>query len=159
MNDSNHRKLAQEIMSTIEQFKRSSTHYCMSGQRVKPSEFILLKMLRGQNENCPLGMRVTEISNKLHITPSAVTHTINSLEKGGFIQRLADPSDRRIVLVGITDKGDKVCRQIYEKQVSFLEGLVNYLGEEDSKEFIRLLSAAMDYFKLTGNNNNNRLQS
>lgn len=159
MNDSIQRELAREIMLAIEQFKRSSNQYYISGQRVKPSEFILLRMLKGQNEKCPARMRVSEISNKLHITPSAVTHTINSLEKSGFIKRLADPSDRRIVLVSITDKGNTVCQHVYEKHIHFLEGLVDYLGEEDSKEFIRLLSAALDYFKVTGNNNNNRLQS
>ena len=51
---------------------------------------------------------VTEISNLLQITPAGVTHLINPLEEAGCIERLQAPKDRRVVLIGLTDKGTQV---------------------------------------------------
>ena len=51
---------------------------------------------------------VTEISNLLQITPAGVTHLINPLEDVGYIERLQAPKDRRIVLIGLTEKGKRV---------------------------------------------------
>ena len=89
---------------------------------------------------------VTEISNLLQITPAGVTHLINSLEEAGFIERLPDPNDRRVVLIGLTKKGTEVAEGLIVDVQEKLIGLVNYLGEEDSKTLIRLMSLAIKYF-------------
>ncbi|TGE34381.1 MarR family transcriptional regulator [Desulfosporosinus sp. Sb-LF] len=138
---------AQELLKIFSQFKRSSGQQPFSKLGIKPSEFYLLHLLIEHGDDPSLGMRVTEISEKLGITPSGVTHSINSLEKNGFIERLADPKDRRIVLVRATEKSKKIIKQLYAERVQFIEGLVTFLGESDSKEFIRLFSKALDYFK------------
>jgi len=140
-------ELAQELLRIFSQFKRSGGPHPITKLGIKPSEFLLLHLLMEHCDDTSVGMRVTEISEKLEITPSGVTHTINSLEKGGFIERLADPNDRRIVLVRATDKSKDIIKKLYAERVQFLEGLVTFLGEQDSKEFIRLFSKALDYFK------------
>lgn len=143
----NSQELAQDLLRIFSQFKRPSGQHPFTKLGIKPSEFILLNLLLKDCDDISVGMRVTEISEKLDITPSGVTHTINSLEKGGFIERLADPSDRRTVLVRATDKSHKIFKQLYAEQIQFIEGLVTFLGEKDSQEFIRLFSKALDYFK------------
>lgn len=140
-------ELAQDLLRIFSQFKRSSGQHPLTRLGIKPSEFVLLHLLLEHGDDALVGMRVTEISDKLQITPSGVTHTINSLEKGGYIERLADPTDRRIVLVKATAKSKEVFKQLYAERVQFIEGLVTFLGEQDSKEFIRLFSKALDYFK------------
>jgi DNA-binding MarR family transcriptional regulator len=133
-------------LQIFSQFKRSSGQHPFTKLGIKPSEFILLHLLLEHCDDISVGMKVTEISEQLQITPSAVTHTINSLEKGGFIERSAAPNDRRIVLVRATDKSKEIMKKLYAERVQFIEGLVTYLGEHDSKEFIRLFSKALDYF-------------
>lgn len=142
------RELAQELLQVFSQFRRSHgpNHHPFSKLGIKPSEFLLLHILLEHGHDTSAGMKVTELSEKLQITPSAVTHTINSLEKGGFIERLAAPNDRRIVLVRATDKSKEIMKGLYAERVEFIEGLVTYLGEQDSKEFIRLFSKALAYF-------------
>ncbi|MDP4127272.1 MAG: MarR family transcriptional regulator [Bacillota bacterium] len=140
-------KHAQELLRIFSQFKRSAGQHPYSKLGIKPSEFMLLHLLLERCDDTSVGMRVTEISEKLQITPSGVTHTINSLENGGFIERLSDPKDRRIVLVRATDKSKEITKHLYAERVQFIEGLVTYLGEQDSKEFIRLFSKALEYFK------------
>ena len=89
---------------------------------------------------------MTEISGLLQITPAGVTHLINPLEEAGYIERLPDPNDRRIVRIGLTEKGTQVAKALIAEVQENLLGLVNHLGEEDSKTLLRLMSKAIAFF-------------
>jgi DNA-binding MarR family transcriptional regulator len=89
---------------------------------------------------------VTEISNLLQITPAGVTHLINPLEESGYVERRQDPNDRRIVRIGLTSKGLQVAQALVSEVQEHLIGLVNHLGEDDSKTLIRLMSKAIEFF-------------
>ena len=88
---------------------------------------------------------VSEISNLLQITPAGVTHLINPLEEKGFVQRLADRSDRRIVRVGLTARGTETADAMLTIIQEQLLGLINHLGEADGETFMRLMSRAIEY--------------
>lgn len=147
MKDSSHNDLAQELLQTLAKFKRMGGHQHSSRYGIKPSEFVLLHLLLQHSDGDPKGLKVSEISEMLNITPSAVTHTVNSLEKVGYIERQSDPTDRRIVLVRATTRCEEIMTELYSERIQFLEDLVTFLGEKDSKDFIRLLSTALDYFR------------
>lgn len=111
------------------------------------SEYELLTILKMNIYDKGTAMSVSEISNLLQITPAAITHIINPLEEKGFIKRLPDPKDRRVVLIGLTDKGAKTADALIADVKEQVVGLINYLGEKDSREFVRLLSRAFEYFE------------
>ena len=110
------------------------------------SEQELLVMLLLNFDEDKRAFTVTQISNLLLITPAGVTHLLNPLEESGYIQRLPDPGDRRIVRIGLTDKGSQEADALISDVQNDLVQLVNFLGEEDSKTFIRLLSRVIEYF-------------
>ena len=110
------------------------------------SEYELLVMLVMNHDKDKTALSVTELSNLLQITPAGVTHLINPLEETGYIERQQDPNDRRIVLIGLTDKGTQVAEALISEVQENLIGLVNHLGEEDSKTLIRLMSQAIEFF-------------
>jgi DNA-binding MarR family transcriptional regulator len=110
------------------------------------SEYELLVILKMNVDDQKTAISVSEISNLLQITPAGVTHLINPLEEKGFIKRLPDPNDRRIVLIGLTNKGTKTAEAIIADVQKELIGLVNYLGEEDSRTLVRLMNRALEYF-------------
>jgi DNA-binding MarR family transcriptional regulator len=110
------------------------------------SEYELLVMLVMNLDDDKKALTATEISNLLQITPAGVTHLINKLEGAGYIERLQDSNDRRIVLIGLTGKGTQVAESLISEVQENLIGLINYLGEEDSKTLIRLMSTAIEYF-------------
>jgi MarR family transcriptional regulator, organic hydroperoxide resistance regulator len=55
------------------------------------------------------GVSVRVVSEKLHVDPSFVTTQSKSLEKHGFMRRIASVDDARVVLMSLTDKA---CKQI-----------------------------------------------
>jgi DNA-binding MarR family transcriptional regulator len=109
------------------------------------SEYELLVMLVVHHGK-ETAFSVTELSNLLQITPAGVTHLINPLEEAGYVRRLQAPNDRRVVLVGLTDKGKHLAESLISELQEQLVGLVNHLGEEDSRTLIRLLSRSIEFF-------------
>jgi len=137
--------LTGELFQLMKQFPRPKLKQS-SIDGLTRSEYELLVMLvmsLGQDKKA---FTVTEISNLLQITPAGVTHLINPLEEAGYIERLQVPTDRRVVEIGLTDKGTQAAEALIAEVQENLIGLVNHLGEEDSKTLIRLMSKSIEYF-------------
>ncbi|HEY3310531.1 MAG TPA: MarR family transcriptional regulator [Anaerolineales bacterium] len=111
-----------------------------------PSEQELLVSLSLKLEENRQVLTVTEISNLLQITPAGVTHLLNPLEEAGYIERRQHPTDRRIVPIGLTEKGSREAEAQIRAVHENLAALVNFLGEEDSRTFTRLLSKVVQFF-------------
>ena len=137
--------LTQDLFQLMKQFPRPKLKQSSCDELTR-SEYELLVMLVMKITEDNKALTVTEISNLLQITPAGVTHLINPLEEAGFIERLNDPNDRRVVLIGLTDKGTEMAEGLIAEVQEKLIGLVNHLGEEDSKTLIRLMSKAIEYF-------------
>jgi len=55
-------------------------------------------VIEGHGRPLPAG----EIGSLMHITSGTMTSVLDTLERNGYVTRLADPSDRRRVLIDIT---------------------------------------------------------
>jgi DNA-binding MarR family transcriptional regulator len=137
--------LIYNLFQLIKQFPRSKIKQ-RSIDGMTQSEHELLMILAINHNKYKKAITVTEISNLLQITPAGVTHMINSLEEKGCIERLQASKDRRIVLVGLTDKGIQVAETFMSEVQGRLIGLFNYLGEEDGQTLIDLLSRSLEFF-------------
>jgi DNA-binding MarR family transcriptional regulator len=137
--------LTYDFFQLLKQFPRLRfKQYSIDG--LTPGEQGLLVMLVMSFDGTRRALTVTEVSNLLQITPAGVTHLLNPLEETGHIERLQDPHDRRIVRVGLTAKGKRAAEVLMKAVQEQLGGLVEHLGEEDSKTLIRLLTKALEFF-------------
>ena len=138
--------LTQELAKTFTQFRRLGPPKGAS-HGIKPGEFFLLTTLINSIPPGADCLKASDLSNRMQVTPAAVTHLINDLEKAGYVERVSDPGDRRIVLIRPTEAGLKMMEIANVQFLETLKGLVEFLGEDDSREFIRLIALAMTYFK------------
>ncbi len=56
--------------------------------------------------------RITELAAEEHVTQPAITLLVNRLAERGWVQRGPDPSDRRAVLVSLTEAGKQTFAQL-----------------------------------------------
>ena len=140
--------LVQEMADMMIRFKKMNKMPVKS-DGLRQSEVMLLNTIVRFSEADSIGIKPSVLSSRMDITPAAVTHMINSLETGGYIKRVADPQDRRVVLIKITEAGCEKLAKRREEFLKRLDGLVDFLGEEDSKELIRLVSKTHEYLKTT----------
>jgi DNA-binding MarR family transcriptional regulator len=110
------------------------------------SEYELLMLLRMNQDGREIAVSVSELSALLRISPAGVTHLINPLEDKAFVRRLPDASDRRIVRVGLTRKGTQTADALIADVKGQLDGLIAYLGQEDARTLVRLMTRALEYF-------------
>lgn len=69
----------------------------------------------------------SEVAKKLHLTPGTMTNTADRLVKKGYVERVKDDSDRRVIRLALTRKGRVLCRayRAYHNMMakSFLNGM------------------------------------
>jgi DNA-binding MarR family transcriptional regulator len=71
--------------------------------------------------------RLSELTASEQVTQPAVTQIVTKLEREGLVERRADPSDGRAVLVHITDEGSAVVRGRQEERLVRLSELAERL--------------------------------
>lgn len=143
-----------QLMKSLVQFRK--LHLKNKPQHgLHPSEKHMLFIIKQLTENNPEGVKVTEISNTLHVSPPTVTQKITSLEKKGFIKRIHSKKDRRKVLISISDEAKEL---IESMQYEFLQqciGLADYLGIDQSEKLNLLLNKAYYFFNNYNNEKDN----
>jgi DNA-binding MarR family transcriptional regulator len=86
------------------------------------------------------GISAGELAREAGLTTGAVTSVIDRLERAGYAKRVADPTDRRRVLVELTPETEKVVWEIWgpETEEYFREwGRVPRAQLEAMIEFMR----------------------
>lgn len=116
MDDSFHKM---ELLShQLNQAHRSAVQYELNA--VGLSEVghpMLLTILEAGEENSPCHAQ-RELADLLHISPAAVTNSLKSLERAGYIRREPGQRDARRNQVILTEKGNQAvagCRDIFRR--------------------------------------------
>jgi DNA-binding MarR family transcriptional regulator len=84
-------------------------------------------------------IRIGELAARLDIVPRSATAMVDTLEKAGLASRTADPSDRRSVLVGLTDGGRALLARMAEARRESAEALFGRLDAEQLSTLQKLL--------------------
>lgn len=96
----------------------------------------LLFILQHQPEGtCPL----KGLEKKLGIAQSTTAGLVKRSAEKGFVELLDDPTDRRVKLAHITEKGLKVCDDTVEKIHRSEERMVKLLTPEEADTLVALL--------------------
>jgi DNA-binding MarR family transcriptional regulator len=138
--------VAQKLLEAFTQFHRLNWKQSpIVG--LKSSEIMVLFCIKKTVHPESHGIKVSDISKALRVAPPTITQLINSLEANGYVERTMDKADRRAVRVKITERGEGTIAQAADAFFESFNGLVEYLGENKSKELAELLSKAFGYFE------------
>lgn len=85
------------------------------------------------------GVSSGELSDRLEVSTGRVAAALNTLEKKKMIERNRDFGDRRRVIVNITESGKRTVLKKHSHGVSCVEEILKNLGENDAKEFVRIM--------------------
>lgn len=147
---------ARMLLKSWMQLKKMDLHP-QSIAGYKPSEGRLLFCIKyGKKPDSP-GPTVTDLSKLLHVTSPTVTQLINELAGKGLLQRNVDPKDRRVVRITLTETGEQIIQKLGDSLAASLKGLIEYLGEEESRQLAELLSKVAVYLQERNTNPNQSL--
>ena len=83
---------------------------------------------------------VSDIAQHLNITLSGVTSAINKLVNIQLVTRKRSESDRRHVVIALTEKGEKFLERVDENRVKLIHKCFKGLRDEEIKEFFKILN-------------------
>lgn len=81
-----------------------------------------------------------DIAGMLGVTPSSATDLVNYLEREGFVRRVQDPDNRRVIRVVPAEKGELWLLETEEKIYGFLESRLSRLPLQERYQFASLCS-------------------
>jgi len=76
-------------------------------------------------------MTMGELRQALLVPMSTATRIVDWLVEGAFVERLADPDDRRVVKVALTDKGREIYRALYEFAAKHVQRILSKFSEDE----------------------------
>lgn len=92
----------------------------------------------------PEPITMGELSRVLGVPFSTTTRIVDWLVENGYVQRLADPEDRRVVRVELTDSGRELYRVINDILLKTADQFLKNFSLEERKELGRLLGKLVD---------------
>lgn len=81
----------------------------------------------------------TEIAGRLIVTTASVTSLLDTLQRRGLVERRPDPTDRRKLLVVITDEGRALVDQFLPEVVALETAALAGLSEPQRAQLLELL--------------------
>ena len=106
---------------------------------ITPAHLRALRTLRRHGT-----MRLSELSDHLHIAPRSTTEVVDALEARDLVRRRADPGDRRATLVEVTERGTDVLAAIRDTRGTEAVRVFGRLSPPDRAELARMLTQLRD---------------
>ena len=127
--------LAEAFWSVARQLRETSAK-SLAPWDINPSQLRALRVLSRRGT-----MRLTQLSEHLHIAPRSATEVVDALESRGLVRRSPDPDDRRATLVEVAEPGLGVLEAIRGTEAGRVFGR---LSQEDRAHLARILRQLRD---------------
>jgi DNA-binding MarR family transcriptional regulator len=114
-----------EAFRSVARQLRETSQEALAPWDITPSHLRALRVLMRHG-----AMRLSELSDHLHIAARSATEVVDALEARDLVRRRPDPGDRRATLVEVTEHG-----------ASVLDAISAALGTEAERAFDRLSPA------------------
>ena len=131
-------KLALEYMEIIHQLHKRKAEKQINAS-THGEQFVLFYISKHEGNVIP-----SKLSKEMGISTARVAATLNNLEEKDFITRRIDVDDRRRILVNLTDVGREQVKQQYRIIMNVTTKMLQYLGEDDANEFLRIMKRLAD---------------
>ena len=92
------------------------------------------------------GLSLTQISQGLMLENPTVTGLIDRLEKSGYVKRSDHPNDRRVYLVYLTEKGNRVANKALPIVRRLNEQIKEGYPKEEIESFKKVLVGTFNKF-------------
>lgn len=106
------------------------------------TEMLILLLLEREK-----GMKVSDVGRRMGMALSTTTSMIDRLENRELVERTRSTEDRRVVMVRLTEEGEKLCARIGDKAEAMLTAMWQKVAAKLTDEEIELLKKI--YYKMT----------
>jgi DNA-binding MarR family transcriptional regulator len=92
-------------------------------------------------EEAPDGIPMTELADRILYSKSGFTRVIDRMEEAGLVERVRPPSDRRSILVVLTDKG---LEKLQSARRHHRDGIQRHFSQHLTDADVKALTRALE---------------
>ena len=96
--------------------------------------FILILLMRNPN-----GLNISQLAGKTGVSCASITGLVERMKKAGLVTREEDASDRRVMIIQITQVGDELLKKVLPDHYSRVNQLMLCLNEQERDSLQKLL--------------------
>jgi MarR family 2-MHQ and catechol resistance regulon transcriptional repressor len=85
------------------------------------------------------GLSLSEIAERLLVTGGNITGLIDRMERDGYVHRVRDKTDRRVIRAVLTEKGFELYKSFLPRYKDIMHRINSGLTEEERKQLQHLL--------------------
>ena len=137
MSRSRKRESSRRVADVFSVFAPAFLKWQYAGILVEGMTYPRMRLIHQLVEDGPLMM--SQLGERLNVSPRNVTVLVDGLEKEQLVRRVAHPSDRRAILVEITDAGRKAHQGIYAAHADRAAALFDALTAVEQRALLEVL--------------------
>ena len=104
------RDLSKAYIGACMKAKRTTNFLPEPPEKVQRRHILILKIIHELAEK-QAEVKISDVARKINVTLPSVTKNINELDKLGYLEKVANSADKRIVNIVSTPKGDALYQQ------------------------------------------------
>lgn len=126
-------RLNQVMPLIIKEFTRRQANELYQGKITLP-QFLILNFLSGQDES-----KMKDLAHFMGVTTAAMTGIVDRLVRYGYVTRVFDPKDRRIIKIRLLTKGLELVRKISQQRRRMIIKIFDKISGTDRQDYLRIL--------------------
>ena len=131
-------KMNQIMPEIMKGFVRRQNNDVCKGKITLP-QLLILELLSRQGAS-----KMTELAKYMKVSTAASTGIVQRLVLLGYVQRVYDPRDRRIVRIKLSTKGTELLKKISQQRTQLVIKIFGQISENDRGEYLRILMQVKD---------------
>lgn len=131
-------KLNEIIPVLMKEFARRQKNELFKG-KITLAQFFILAYLHHEGTS-----NMTDLARFMDVTTAAMTGIVSRLVKAGYVQRQADPKDRRIINIKLAPKGKSVVEKVNEERHHMIIDIFGRISEDERENYLNILTHIKD---------------
>lgn len=92
-------------------------------------------------------LNMSDMARFMNVTTAAMTGIIDRLVRDGYVMRIPDPDDRRVIKIKLTAKGSSAVKNILEQRRRLITKIFGVLSRDEREEYLKILTRIQDGLK------------
>lgn len=92
-------------------------------------------------------LSLSSLSERIRAQNSTVTGIIDRMEREGLVRRDRSTTDRRVVHIRLSEKGQKLAGQIQVEPMELFRGALQSLSQADLRDLLRIMNKLQRYVR------------
>ncbi|HAI20435.1 MAG TPA: transcriptional regulator [Clostridiales bacterium UBA8153] len=124
----------ERLLRSVARIVRKRGRDILAAFEITPPQLDALLHLRESGD-----LTMGELCQKMYLACSTATDLSDRMERTGLIVRQRDTTDRRVVRLHITERGDDIISQVMQARREYLRTIVTKMDDDDKQRLIDAL--------------------